>query len=182
VATFSSLSIDKAGTGYTLAAAVGAAGGRDVVGVQHQPGGGEPAGFQRPAEQNADPRARASRRRRRVTVQDAFGNNGDQLRRQAITVAIGHQPGGGDTVGTDDGDGVGRRWRRSPTCPSTSRAAGYTLTAASGALTGATSAGFNINPAAATRLAFTVQPTSTTAGAAISPAVQVTVQDAFGTR
>src|SRR5207237_971010 len=57
---------------------------------------------------------------------------------------------------------------------------GYTLTAASGALTGATSSAFTISPAAASRLAFTVQPTSTTAGTAISPAVQVAVQDAFG--
>src|SRR5207244_3426790 len=57
---------------------------------------------------------------------------------------------------------------------------GYTLNAASGALTGASSAAFTVSPAAANRLAFTVQPTSATAGVAISPAVQVTVQDTFG--
>src|SRR5439155_819056 len=57
---------------------------------------------------------------------------------------------------------------------------GYTFTAASGALTGATSAAFTISPAAASKLAFTVQPTNATAGVAIAPAVQVTVQDAFG--
>src|SRR4029077_18813299 len=56
---------------------------------------------------------------------------------------------------------------------------GYTLTAASAPLTGATSSAFNISPAAAAKLAFTVQPTSAVAGVAIAPAVQVTVQDAF---
>src|SRR6185436_17504490 len=56
---------------------------------------------------------------------------------------------------------------------------GYTLTAASAPLTGATSTAFNISPAGATKLAFTVQPTNTVAGVSIAPAVQVTVQDAF---
>src|SRR5262249_57862695 len=56
---------------------------------------------------------------------------------------------------------------------------GYTLTAADGALTGATSAAFNITAAAATHLAFVQQPTNTTAGVAISPAVTVAVEDAF---
>src|SRR6185369_1676432 len=57
---------------------------------------------------------------------------------------------------------------------------GYTLAASSSGLTGATSAGFNINPGAASKLAFTVQPTNTTAGVSVSPALQVTVQDPFG--
>ena len=39
-----------------------------------------------------------------------------------------------------------------------------TLTASDGALTGATSSTFTVNPAAANKLAFVVQPTSTTAG------------------
>src|SRR5204862_4998609 len=53
--------------------------------------------------------------------------------------------------------------------------AGYTFTAASGALTGATSAAFTISPAAASKLAFTVQPTNTTAGVTIAPAARVAV-------
>ncbi|HVE85973.1 MAG TPA: hypothetical protein VND93_24120, partial [Myxococcales bacterium] len=56
---------------------------------------------------------------------------------------------------------------------------GYTLTAASAGLTGATSSAFNVTPAAAAKLAFTVQPSSSTAGVALSPAVRVTVRDAF---
>src|SRR5207302_840730 len=55
---------------------------------------------------------------------------------------------------------------------------GYTLTA-TGAGT-ATSAAFNITAGTATELVFSVQPSTTAAGAAITPAVQVTAQDAQG--
>src|SRR5207244_7904422 len=57
---------------------------------------------------------------------------------------------------------------------------GYTLTASATGLTGATSSVFNISVGAAAKLAFTVQPSNTAAGAAITPAVQVAVQDAQG--
>jgi len=54
------------------------------------------------------------------------------------------------------------------------------LTASSGSLPQATSAAFTVSPAAAASLAFVVQPTNVTAGAAITPAVQLKVFDAFG--
>src|SRR5207248_2626643 len=57
---------------------------------------------------------------------------------------------------------------------------GYTLTATATGLTSATSSAFNIGAGAAAKLAFTVQPSNTAAGAAITPAVQVAVQDAQG--
>src|SRR5213076_706918 len=56
---------------------------------------------------------------------------------------------------------------------------GYTLTAGSGTLTG-TSSGFSITAGSAGTLVFTVQPTSTTAGATITPAIEVTARDANG--
>jgi hypothetical protein len=56
--------------------------------------------------------------------------------------------------------------------------AGYTLTAASGALPGATSAVFDIAAGAAAVLVFTVEPSPAVAGAAIAPAIQVTARDA----
>jgi len=58
--------------------------------------------------------------------------------------------------------------------------AGYTLSATASGVTGTTSATFNITPAAATHLVFTVQPTNTAANASITPAVEVTAEDAFG--
>jgi hypothetical protein len=59
-------------------------------------------------------------------------------------------------------------------------ATGYRLTATSGALTPDTSSAFSITPGTATRLAFTVQPSTTNAGGTISPAVRVAAQDPLG--
>jgi hypothetical protein len=56
----------------------------------------------------------------------------------------------------------------------------YTMTASDGALTGATSGSFSISPDVAAKLIFTQQPANGMAGAALSPAVAVAVQDTFG--
>jgi hypothetical protein len=58
-------------------------------------------------------------------------------------------------------------------------AGSYTIGVNSAGMSGATSNSFTISPAAADHLAFDVQPTTTTAGAAISPAVTVRVLDQF---
>src|SRR5437016_13464224 len=55
---------------------------------------------------------------------------------------------------------------------------GYTLTAAASGFAPVTSSAFDITPGTATQLVFTVQPSTTVAGAAISPAVQVSALDA----
>ncbi len=57
---------------------------------------------------------------------------------------------------------------------------GYTLSASSSGLTGATSAAFGVTPGVASRLTFTVEPSGSSAGGAIAPAVQVTARDAHG--
>src|SRR5438309_2070640 len=57
---------------------------------------------------------------------------------------------------------------------------GYTLTASASGVTSVTSTPFDITPGAATQLAFSVQPSTTVAGATISPAVQVTALDPAG--
>jgi len=57
---------------------------------------------------------------------------------------------------------------------------GYTLTAAGSGLTSATSSAFAVTPGTATKLSFIAQPSAVVAGAAVAPAVQVTVQDAQG--
>src|SRR2546425_2626180 len=57
---------------------------------------------------------------------------------------------------------------------------GYTLSFSADGLLGVTSATFNITPAAASQLVFTVQPTSTAAAATITPAVEGAARDAFG--
>src|SRR5439155_16275042 len=57
---------------------------------------------------------------------------------------------------------------------------GYTLTASAGGFAPVTSTAFDITPGTATQLAFTQQPTNTVAGAAISPAVQLSALDPAG--
>ncbi|HXJ29609.1 MAG TPA: hypothetical protein VNG35_03160, partial [Gemmatimonadales bacterium] len=58
--------------------------------------------------------------------------------------------------------------------------AGFSLQAAAAGLTSGTSPTFSVSPGPATQLAFTTQPSATTAGAAIAPSVKVTAQDALG--
>src|SRR2546428_46537 len=54
------------------------------------------------------------------------------------------------------------------------------LTASASGVPSVTSTAFDVTPGTATQLAFTVQPANTVAGAAISPAVQVTALDGAG--
>jgi hypothetical protein len=67
-----------------------------------------------------------------------------------------------------------------PTLSVDSVGSGYALVASAAGLTGATSGAFNISGAPAARLSFAVQPASASAGAAITPAVTVAVQDSLG--
>ena len=57
---------------------------------------------------------------------------------------------------------------------------GYTLTATAPGVTGATSTAFDVAPGPAAALEVVVQPTTATAGAAISPGIQLAVRDEFG--
>src|SRR5207249_4665021 len=113
-----------------------------------------------------------------VTARDALGNTVPGFS-GAVTVAIGANPVGGTLSGTATVAAAGGV----ATCSNLAvdqSGSGYTLTAVATGLTGATSAPFTITVGAATRLAFTVQPGSTTAGAAIAPAVRLTAWDAGG--
>jgi uncharacterized repeat protein (TIGR03803 family) len=60
------------------------------------------------------------------------------------------------------------------------RAGTYTLLASDGSLDPVTLGTIVVNPAAATRLAFSQQPATTAAGATFSPALTVQVQDIYG--
>src|SRR5262249_7282114 len=113
-----------------------------------------------------------------VTVQDSTGNTVTSATNM-ITVAIGTNPSSGTLSGTltvAAVNGVATFSNLSIDKAGT----GYTLTANSSGLTGATSSAFNISAGAASKLGFVVQPTTTTAATSIAPAVQVAVQDAQG--
>ena len=176
VATFSNLSIDKTGTGYTLTAASGALTSATSAAFNITPAAATQLAFS--VQPSGTTAGVAIAPAVQVTVQDALGNTvtGSTA---SITLAIGTNPGGGALSGTATVAAVAGVASFS-NLSIDKAGAGYTLTAASGALTSATSVAFNITPGAASQLAFTVQPSSAAAGASISPAVQVTVQDALG--
>jgi hypothetical protein len=112
-----------------------------------------------------------------VAVQDASGNIVTNAT-AAVTLTTGANPGGGVLSGTTTVNPA-QGTASFPGLAIDKAGAGYTLVASSAPLTNATSAAFSIAPGAATKLAFTVQPTTATAAAAITPAVEVAVQDAF---
>src|SRR5439155_972476 len=111
-----------------------------------------------------------------VTAQDASGNTATGFTGN-ITVAIGTNTSSGTLTGTlthAAASGVATFSGLSIDKVGT----GYTLTATGAGST--TSTAFNITVGSATQLVFSVQPSTTTAGAAITPVVEVTAQDAGG--
>jgi hypothetical protein len=118
-----------------------------------------------------------------VEVRDAQGNRVTSAR-NAVRLIIGTNAGGGNLSGTNAVNAV-NGIASFPGLRLDQPGTGYTLvaTADNENLARATSAPFDIAPRpAATQLAFSVQPTNTMAGQAISPAVQVEIRDASGAR
>jgi hypothetical protein len=174
VATFSSLSIDKVGTGYTLTASSGALAGATSGAFNVTTGvAGKLVFSTQPANTTAGAAFGLT-----VTAQDTLGNTASGFTgvvRLAITGGTGKTGAalrGMDSVAAVAGvatfsglsiDSVG---------------SGYTLTASATGTTGGTSAAFNVAAGSATQLAFTTQPAATTAGAGFG--VVVAARDAVG--
>jgi hypothetical protein len=175
VATFSDLSIDKTGTGYTLAATASGLASAASGAFSITPGPAAQLAFT--GQPSAATAGAAISPSVQVTVQDAYGNTvtTDTL----VTVQIGTNPGGGTLSGILSRRAVNGIATFSDLSIERS-GGGYTLAATASGLPVTTSASFNVSAATAARLSFTGQPSSAVAGAAISPAVEVTVQDAFG--
>ena len=177
VATFSTLSIDKAGTGYILkATSNGLTGGTSTVFnitvgaaaklvFSQQPSGG--IGGTNFGTQPV------------VKIEDA-GDNTVTSSSASITLAIGTNPGDGTLLATVNPVSASSGVATFAGVKIDKPGMGYVLTASSSGLTGATSAAFNITFGAAAKLVFTVQPGNTAATANIAPALVVIVQDANG--
>src|SRR5205814_1988537 len=172
VATFSGLSIDKAGTGYTLTAT--GAGSTTSAAFNITAGGATQLVFN--VQPTTTTAGAAIKTGSASTSEDARGNTASGVKGN-ITVAIGTNPSTGTLSGTKTVAAVAGV----ATFPGLSIdkvGTGYTLTATGAGST--TSAAFNITAGGATQLVFNVQPSTTTAGAAITPAVEVTAQDGNG--
>ena len=177
VATFSTLSINNPGNGYTLvASASGLTGTTSASFNITAPPATNLAFTTQPQTTQAGQTMSAVR----VTARDASGNTVTSYT-GLITVAIGANPGGGTLAGTTSVNAVSGVATFS-TLSINNAGTGYTLVASASGLTGATSTSFNITappPPPATNLAFTTQPQSTQAGQTM-PAVKVTARDASG--
>src|SRR2546422_10615613 len=166
VAPFSAIDIDKSGTGYRLSATATGLAGTTSSSFTITAGSAAQLGFTtQPSSTTAEAAITPAVQ---VTARDALGNTVPGFT-GAVAVTIGANPAGGTLSGTTTVAAVAGVATFSNLAVDQS-GSGYTLTAAASGLTGATSAPFTITVRAATRLAFTVQPGTTTAGATVAPA------------
>src|SRR5438094_121949 len=177
VATFSTLSINNAGNGYTLVASASGLTGTTSASFNIT---APPATNLAFTTQPQSTQAGQTMPVVRVTARDASGNTVTGYT-GLITVAIGTNPSGGTLSGTTSVNAVSGVATFS-TLSINNAGNGYTLTASASALTGPASPPFTSSappPPPATNLAFTTQPQSTQAGQTM-PAVKVTARDASG--
>ena len=114
----------------------------------------------------------------KVSVVDRFGNPVG-AGTNSITVALGNNPGSGTLSGTATATATNGTATFAD-LKIDRIGAGYTLVASTGGLNGATSAGFEITPAAPASLEITSQPSNIVAGEHFAPAVTVLIKDRFG--
>ena len=178
VATFTTLSIDKVGNGYTLAAS-----GPGLTGVTSStfnitPGAASVllVSVQPTAAVAGQPIAPAVV----VTAQDNMGNTATGF---TSMVTLGITPGSGSPGATLAGTSSAAASAGVATFSSLSIAkagTAYTLTASATGVPSVTTGSFDIAIGPTAKLAYAIAPTSTFAGAPIAPAVQVLAQDAAG--
>src|SRR5215471_13958563 len=177
IATFSGLSIDTPGTGYTLTASSTPSNTAATSAAFNVTGPGAPAKLafiHGPSNTAAGGTITPAVT---VAVEDASGNVETSDNATQVSLAIGTNPAGGTLSGGSAvtvASGIATFSGLSINTAGT----GYTLTASS--IPSYTSAAFNITTGAPAKLAFVKGPSSTAAGNAITPAVTVAVEDANG--
>ncbi len=176
IATFGSLSIDKSGAGYTLAAT--ASGLTDAASATFNITPGPAAQLSFTAQPTAAAGGVNITPAVQVTALDQLGNVATGFTAN-VTMALGTNPSAGNLTGTLSVPAVAGVATFSA-LKVDKAGVGYTLAASATGPAGATSAPFDITVGVATKLAFTVAPINTVAGVPITPAVDVTAQDAAG--
>jgi hypothetical protein len=173
LATFSGLSVDSAANNYTLVATGG--GFTQATSTAFNVTVGPAAKIAFLTQPTSTVAGQSITPSVQVEIRDAGGNRVNV--NSSVTVAIANNAGGGTLGGQTTRNAVsGLATFSSLTINKTGTA--YTLGATQGSFN-ATSSGFDITPAAADHLLFTVQPSDAVNGNAISPAVEVTVLDQF---
>src|SRR5437870_2371931 len=179
IATFSDLSLDKTGAGYTLTAS--ASGGALVAptSAAFDVAPGPATQLEFTVEPTTATAGTALAPSLRVTALDAAENLVPTFTGN-VTVAFGGTSGEGSTLGGTTPVAAVSGVATFVDLSLNKTGTGYTLTASASGFAPVTSTAFDITPGTATQLAFAQQPSTTVAGVAISPAVQVTALDAAG--
>ena len=115
----------------------------------------------------------------KVTIQDSYGNTVTSSS-ASVTLAILNGSGTTGAVLTCAPKTASSGVATFTGCKIDRAGNGYVLTASSGSLTADSSASFSVVVGPASKVVYTTQPSGVVAGAPISPAVVVTVQDAGG--
>jgi hypothetical protein len=175
VATFSDLSIDLSGVGYTLDATSGSLTQATSAAFDITVDAFAQLAFtvQPPASAEAGTPFAVE-----VTAQDLSGNTVTSFTGD-VTMTIGTNPGSGVLSGiivVAAVNGVATFGDLSIEQADV----GYQLQATSASVSSSLSSSFDITPGQATALSFTAQPNDTDAGLPIGPVVEVTALDAFG--
>jgi hypothetical protein len=175
VATFSDLSIDKAGTGYTLAITSGVLTGATTNAFNISPADAARLAYSlQPTNTTAGVAISPAVA---IQIEDQYGNLVNST--ATVTIAIAENPGSGTLSGTAAQAAVAGVATFNDL--SIEKAGtGYTLAASSAGLTGATSATFDISPAAASKLGLTATRTTLASDAKGSAILSAQVQDTYG--
>jgi len=178
VATFSTLSVNRNGSGYRLSAtATGLSGAKSSSFTVNT---GPPTQLDFVLQPDSTEAGATIAPAVQVIVRDALRNAVEAFS-GTVTVAIGTNPGGGTLSGTTTVTAVaGVATFNDLSIERTG--VGYDLQATASSLTSATSDMFRIIAGPAAQLLFTVQPSPAAAGTIIKPAVRVTALDALGNR
>jgi hypothetical protein len=175
VATFTGLSIAKAGSAYTFDATASGLPGATTNPFDIVPGA--PAKLVFSAQPAGGTANLVFSPTIVITATDAFGNSTPAFT-GAVTLSFAVNPSGATLLGTATQSAVAGI-ATFPGVGISLGGTGYQLSASATGLTNATSALFNISGgSAATQLVISQQPTNATAGVAVSPAITVTAKDA----
>src|SRR5436190_1238253 len=178
-ATFYDLSLDKTGTGYTLAASVsgGALVAPTSAAFDVAPGPATQLEFT--VEPTTATAGTALAPSLRVTALDAAENLVPTFTGN-VTVAFGGTSGAGLTLGGTTTVAPVNGVATFGDLTVSQTGSGYWLTASATGLARAASSAFDVTPGAATQLVFGTEPRTTVADHQISPAVKVRALDALG--
>jgi hypothetical protein len=173
VATFSTLSVDKVGTGFKVSAS--ASGLASATSTAFNTVGGTATKLGFIVQPTSTPAGSIILPGVVVAVQDAAGATIKGVT-GSVTLAIQNNPSGGILSGLTTAP-INAGVASFSNLSIDKVGANYTLTATSLGLTSTTSSAFNITAAATVHLVFSVQPAATTAGD-VMPAIQVSALNA----